>query len=305
MKTLKFLGSTVLLCLFVVACAKSNKEDQARIAGDNKGTVESDGTTDSRASDKPEVKFDITKEGAYKGTQVILKKDTEKAPKNAGEITISGDDAKRLYERMKIVAEVPNVGTESNGVQKTKQGKDLACSELTPRTGTEVKYSCNIHFDYRTGKLLYPTQVIKEATEDKDLKGTANTAAYTGKGLSILEGADGSGILSVADTDAKVLFDTLSVEEKSLTADGWLSSKEKMGANLRCYRHTGLKTDSAPSYTCSLSIGVNDGTVKSSDVTAPAAAATTPEEPAKDETTKTPDENPAPAAPADGAAVGV
>lgn len=287
MKTIKFLGSTVLLCLFVVACAKSNKEEQARLAGggDTQTMEELDKTLNSRAGAKDEKAFDVEKEG-YTSKTVVLTKNAEGTSKNSGEIKVFEEDARRLYDRMKVVATVDNTSTELVTSTKTKTGKNIACSQFT-RTGDQLVYSCIIAIDYRTGKLAFADQAINVDAEAK-----VSTAVYTGAGLSILEGKDGNGILSVKNDDAKALYDTLKVEAKSLTADGWLSTQEKSGVNLRCYKHTALKTDSAPSYTCSFSLNVNDGTVKASDVAAPvvekpaadtaataegAAPATTPE----------------------------
>lgn len=278
MKTLKFFGSTVLLCLFVVACAKSNKEDQARVADQGGGAqLEKDIATDSRAGARDEVKFDIEKEG-YTSKAVVLTKNAEGKTDNSAQVMIFEEDARRLYERMKVTAETADLDKDLNSSDKIKQGKNMACKQFTSKT-SEVAYSCIVHLDYRTGKLKYADQTIKADAEAK-----VSTEAYTSNGLSILEGAAGNGIVSVSGTDAKVLFDTLSVEAKTLAADGWLSSQEKQGTNLRCYRHSTVKTDAAPSYTCSLSIDVNDGTVKSSDVaktaepkvegTAPAATET-------------------------------
>lgn len=275
MKTIKFLGSTVLLCLFVVACAKSNKEEQARLAGGgDTQTIENlDKPLDSRAGAKDETAFDVEKDG-YKSTNLVLTKNADGSTKNAGEIKVFEQDARRLYDRMKVVAS----GEDSNQgpVQptKTKTGKNIACSEFT-KEGQAAAYSCIIAIDYRTGKLAFADQVIKADAEAK-----VSTVAYTGPGLSILEGDDGNGILSVKNADAKALYDTLKVEAKSLVADGWLSTSEKSGTNLRCYKHTALKTDSAPSYTCSFSINVNDGTVKASDVVV--AAAEKPATPVED-----------------------
>lgn len=283
MKTIKFFGSTVLLCLFVVACAKSNKEEQARMGGGTQETMETEKPLDSRAGDRTEVAFDVDKEG-YTSKNVVLTKNAEGETKNAGQIKIFEDDARRLYERMKVVAAAEDTVTDYASNTKTKQGKNLACSQFT-RGGDVLVYSCIIAIDYRTGKLAFADQTINVDAEAK-----VNTEAYTSNSLSILQGEEGNGILSVKGDDAKALYDTLKIEEKSLTADGWLSSKEKSGANLRCYKHTTLKTDADPSYTCSFSVNVNDGTVKASDVAAPAAAAAATEgaKPAdtKDEATK-------------------
>lgn len=260
MKTVKYFGSTILLCLFVVACAKSNKEDQARIADQGGGSqLEKDIATDSRAGARDEVAFDITKEG-YTSKSVVLAKNAEGKTDNSAQIMIFEEDARKLYERLKVTAETPDVDKDLNSSDKIKQGKNLACKQFTSKT-SEVSYSCIVHLDFRTGKLKYADQAVKVDAEAK-----VSTTAYTSNTLSILEGDAGNGIVSVSGTDAKVLFDTLSAEKKTLAADGWLSSQEKQGTNLRCYRHSTLKTDAAPSYTCSLSIDVNDGTVKSSDV---------------------------------------
>lgn len=260
MKTFKFLGSTVLLCLFVVACAKSNKEDQARIAGDsgdNKAKLEEieKATTDSRER--------VAKEGYTSKTRnVTLLKNTGDEATSTGTIAIFEEDARRLYERLKIVATLDAKDTASD--TKTKQGKNLACSEFV--RGENKLYSCILSINYATGKLLADEKAITV-----DEKAKVNTAAYNRKGgmLSILQGEEGNGILSINGDDAKVLYEVLTVKEKSLVTDGWMSDKEKIGANLRCYEHTFVKTDAAPSYTCSLSVNVNDGTVKASDVTAP------------------------------------
>jgi hypothetical protein len=297
MKALKFLGSTVLLCLFVVACAKSNKEEQARISGGGDKTTieETDKAADKAASDS---RARVEKDG-YTGKNVTLTKNTGDKAASAGTITLFEEDARRLYERLRIVATLDAKDTASD--TKTKQGKNLACSEFV-RSENKV-YSCILSINYSTGKLA---SADKEITVDKDAK--ANTEAYSkkeGGQLSILQGAEGNGILSVLGEDAKVLYEVLTVEEKSLVSDGWMADKEKIGENLRCYKHTFLKTDAAPSYTCSLSVNVNDGTVKASDVAAPAK-----EEKAKEETTTTEETPAAPAAPApeaptDGTAVGV
>lgn len=259
MKTIKFFGSTVLLCLFVVACAKSNKEEQARISGGGDTQMEQDVATDSRAGARDEVKFDIEKEG-YTSKSVVLTKNAEGKTDNAAQIMIFEENARRLYERLKVTAETADLDKDLNSSDKIKQGKNLACKEFTSKT-SEVSHSCIIHVDYRTGKLRFGDQQI-----NVDAKAKVSTEAYTKDGLSILEGTEGKGIISVSGTDAKVLFDTLSAEAKTLAADGWLSTQEKMGTNLRCYRHATLKTDAAPSYACSLSVDVNDGTVKASDV---------------------------------------
>lgn len=266
MKTIKFLGSTVLLCLFVAACAKSNKEEQARLAGggDTQTIEDLDKPLDSRAGAKDDTAFDVEKDG-YKSTNVVLTKNKDGSTKNSGEIKVFEQDARRLYDRMKVVATGEDANQGPVQSKKTKTGKNIACSEF-PKEGQAADYTCIIAIDYRTGKLAFADQTI---TLDENAK--VSTVAYTGPGLSILEGADGNGILSVKNADAKALYDTLKVEAKSLVADGWLSTQEKSGVNLRCYKHTALKTDSAPSYTCSFSVNVNDGTVKASDVSAPVA----------------------------------
>ena len=253
MKTLKFLGSTTLLCLMVVACAKSNNEEPARLADTQKTS------TDSRAGGE-KAKFDIEKEGTYTGPSVTLTKNAEGKTDNKGQIVIGSDDAKELYERMKVKAVSPNTATELNVQHVTKKGKNLECSQFT--RGADSKFSCVVYIDYRTGKLSYGDQAVVMDDQAK-----VETKAFSTDTLSILEGEAGIAIMSVKGDDAKALYDTLSGKETPMLGDTNLSSKTKSGENVRCYENTVGKKDAVPTYTCSLSIVTADGTVKVSEAT--------------------------------------
>jgi hypothetical protein len=277
------------MCLLVVACAKSKKEEQAGISGggETKQELGPDGkpVSNSRDGNRTKPKFDITKEG-YTSKMLVLEKRAEGSTDNKGTIEVSGKDAMELWERMRVKAtSADGVGEAERFETDRKDGKNLSCFEYTPTTEKEntPKYKCVIKFNHSTGKVTQITNVTideKIVEKDTDYKGEGGLLTITPSKN------DAAALLSLNNDDSKALFDSLVGDAKPVISstgkdlnDSWNDNKVKLAENIRCYETKNPKKDAAPTYTCSLSINANDGTVKASDTST--AAAATPEDDGK------------------------
>lgn len=252
MKSAKLFGTTALACLFVVACAKSNKEEQARLAkGD--GSQKTDTTISERGTREP-LKIDLTKED-YKGDKVIL---TAKDAKNTGLIKIGGKDAQAIFDRMRLKEDSGSTDVVAGKQLVSKKGKGVECRSLV---GSVDSAECYIYIDYKTGNLLAERAEIQVDEQAKEI-----TEAYNGTDLSIVGTTDQSALLSIKGTDAQALYQTMTVAEAEIGSDGgWYSAKEKLGEVVNCSVTSVAGTETVKAnqeFICTLRINPVDGTIK-------------------------------------------
>ena len=256
MKSAKLFGTTALACLFVVACAKSNKEEQARLAKGNGGDQAKIDTINERGT-RDVLKIDLTKED-YKGDKVIL---TAKDAKNTGLIKIGGKDAQAIFDRMRLKEDSGSTDVVAGKQLVSKKGKGVECRSLV---GSVDSAECYIYIDYKTGNLLAERAEIQVDEQAKEI-----TEAYNGTDLSIVGTTDQSALLSIKGTDAQALYQTMTVAEAEIGSDGgWYSAKEKLGEVVNCSVTSVAGTETVKAnqeFICTLRINPVDGTIKSAE----------------------------------------
>lgn len=253
MKSAKLFGTTALACLFVVACAKSNNDQPARLAkGSGNGSQNSD-VISERGTREP-LKIDLTKED-YKGEKVIL---TAKDAKNTGLIKITGQDAQAIFDRMRLKEESGSADVVAGKQLVSKKGKGVECRSLV---GSTDSAECYIYIDYKTGNLLAERTEIQVDEQAKEI-----TEAFNGIDLSIVGSSDQSALLSIKGTDAQAIYQTMTATETDLGADeGWYSAKEKLGGVINCSVAASEQAKANKEYVCTLRINPVDGTVKAAE----------------------------------------
>ncbi len=254
MKTAKHLGTTLLLCLFVAACAKSTKEETARLANGT-DSAKTQAEQDVAVADRTvaDLKVDLTKE-SYSGESLKL---TAKDPKNHGYIELKNADAKELYERMRVKSIDQN--PRDSYTTRAKKGQNLACYEYAKTTESkDLVYACYIDIDYKTGSVM----IKNEKVEADDSINVKTEAFNDGKILSVVasEGKDAGLVatLTLDSLDSKALYTSLTAEAQK----GEFTGLEKKGTHVKCFEATDTENEKVLKYACAVTIDPTTGEVK-------------------------------------------
>lgn len=193
--------------------------------------------------------------GSYQGSIVTL---AVPSAKNWGSIRISDEDAKALYQALRI----KTTATQKNqnyleGTAKTGHG--IRCYKgAEVKTPTAEEYSCSIYFDYVTGTV---NEMSKKVEFDETVP--AISEKFSGQSVIIDPSAKvPTAFIRVTGLDAQAMY-TLLRTKGQFNADADqtdITAMERKGKNITCVksRPSGATEDS---YKCMLSLNALSGAI--------------------------------------------
>jgi hypothetical protein len=168
-------------------------------------------------------------------------------------VTLTGSDAATLYGVMEIAP-------SGDAVSLQKDGVNISCQAPQNLPSQQGEYSCRLGIE--SNSLGTVGTIVAEPTP-----GTADvvlTDAYDGNNLSLsFPYAEKHGIISLHDTEAKVMYQSLQVEEEVAVGHGTVrQAVRKQGAAYECVKTT-WRDGSAVSYNCLFYIDFATGAIRS------------------------------------------
>ncbi len=139
-------------------------------------------------------------------------------------LTISGDDAKAIYETLQIKV-------EQNDKANVRTGVNMKCSESEDKSGAK-EYACDFDMEKATG-IVYQQSPAGEAVESDP---SLPTATHNGPNVTLT--ADGIASVKVQGKAAIDLYNKVnsSVSDSVLPTDASVSAKEKAGKQVTCFQ---------------------------------------------------------------------
>ena len=194
----------------------------------------------------------------YEGTNLSFRDPNS----NVGTIHFDGIDAQTLYELMIIKP------TQISSKPRTlvKQGYKVNCFSIEEK---EIKFTCSLNLDYKTGKVISEAKSIDWITDNSvpDLD-----ESYYGKNLTLIQ-PKSSEILSfiqITGEDAKTLYQSFEVEELDLSQSEHINNQHstfiKSGEEVLCAKFT-VNSNQMTTYGCNTYLAYRTGFVYPLNVT--------------------------------------
>lgn len=238
--------------------AENNSEKPVETA-EEKPEDKTQGKTEESNGDKPAspgATAGFPFKESYMGDALTLVHPSQNQ-KNWGEVRISGADAQKLFQTLKL----RRLHVDGNDVWlegKKKHGYHISCYEQASKEKpNQPEYDCALFLEFKTGTLVPKVSKILKDESVPELKET-----YNGQMVKLIAPDTKKwGWIQLKGQDAKALYSTLAVEENSQPHSNpeYQPLKQKIGRNVVCYEHTLIKNPGSPSYACSFHILYTNG----------------------------------------------